>query len=77
MSGHRERPFFCTPVNEQVSIKLTSRHVGGFSGTSVPYVKCDQHECQYVDRNEPPCPLNVEMFSTDPPDPEDDDPGLR
>jgi hypothetical protein len=26
-------------------------------------VQCDQTECQYVDKNEIPCPLNVGMFA--------------
>ena len=27
------------------------------------FVQCNQTECQYVDANEPPCPLHVGMFS--------------
>jgi len=26
-------------------------------------VKCNQTECQYVDKNEPPCPLSLDMFA--------------
>jgi hypothetical protein len=28
----------------------------------MPYVRCGERECQYVDRNEPPCPLRLESF---------------
>ena len=63
MSGSKGRPFHCDTVNEQVHIKLASRRIGGFSGHRVPFIKCDQHECQWVDENEPPCPLVLGMFA--------------
>lgn len=72
MSGNREQPFLCTVVNEQVRVKLTSRRTGGFSGQNVSFVQCDQHECQYVDENKLPCPLNPEMFAQELSEPERD-----
>ena len=27
-----------------------------------PYVRCSERDCQYVDVNEPPCPLDVTLF---------------
>lgn len=65
MAGKRSKIFQCTVVNEEVNIQLTSRRVGGFSGHQTPFVKCDQDECQYVDRNDPPCPLHIEMFAAE------------
>jgi hypothetical protein len=30
----------------------------------LPYsAQCDQIDCQYVENNEPPCPINVGMFA--------------
>jgi hypothetical protein len=63
MAGLKERDLHCTVVNESVRIKLKSRRSGGFSGPSVPFVQCDQQECQYVDENVPPCPLHPDMFA--------------
>ena len=63
MAGTRQREFHCTVVNEQVLIKLRSRRVGGFSGTTAPFVQCDQQECQHVDENISPCPLHLDLFT--------------
>lgn len=63
MAGGKGRPFDCTTVNEQVMIKLTSRRIGGFSGHTIPFIQCNQNECQYVDDNEPPCPLVPDLFA--------------
>lgn len=27
------------------------------------FAQCDQADCQYVEKNEPPCPLNIGMFA--------------
>lgn len=62
MAGYKERPYYCTTINEQVRIKLRSRRIGGFSGTNAHFVQCDQHECQYADENVTPCPLHLGMF---------------
>lgn len=63
MAPKGKRKFTCEVVHEEVLIQLKSRRIGGFSGTEQPFVQCDQHECQYVDENEPPCPLRLEMFA--------------
>ena len=63
MAGKRSKKYQCPVVSEEVNIQLTSRRVGGFSGTQQPFVQCDQDECQYVDENEDPCPLRLEMFA--------------
>lgn len=62
MAQNKSRPFDCDVVNEVVRIRLTTRRVGGFSGEDRPFMQCDQLECQYVDENKPPCPLNLKMF---------------
>ena len=53
------RPYACTVVNESVMIRLKRDTSLGRSGY---FVQCDQTECQYVEKNELPCMLNVEMF---------------
>jgi len=63
MAGKRSKKYQCTVVSEEVTIHLTSRRVGGFSGTQQPFVQGDQDECQYVDENQDPCPLRTEMFA--------------
>lgn len=65
MSGAKARPFHCTTVDEPVKIRLTSRRIGGFDGHTIPFIQCDQHECQYVDENTLPCPVNLGMFAED------------
>jgi len=65
MAGKRYRKFQCEVVDEEVKIHLSSRRVGGFSGTQQPFVQCNQDECQYVDENKAPCPLRPEMFAAE------------
>lgn len=55
------REFQCPVVNETVLIRL--KRGLGFSGSSSYSVQCNQVDCQYVERNEPPCPLHVGMFA--------------
>lgn len=62
MAG-KKRTFECSVVNETVAISLRTRRVGGFSGSEQPFVQCNQHDCQHVDTNEPPCPLTLELFA--------------
>jgi hypothetical protein len=50
-------------VGETVRIQLRKRRVGGFTGGDVPFVQCDQADCQYVDENSAPCPLSLELFA--------------
>lgn len=58
-SGWRE--FQCPVVNETVRIRLTRKP--SFD-RPLPYTaQCDQIDCQYVEHNEPPCPINVGMFA--------------
>lgn len=61
MSRGRPRPFFCGVVSEEVVIRL--RRWGGFGRPPGYFVQCNQVDCQYVDENKPPCPLNVSMFA--------------
>jgi hypothetical protein len=57
------KKFFCTLVSEDVEIALKY----GFSLSREPknkqFVQCNQHECQYVDLNQLPCPLSLDLFA--------------
>lgn len=57
----RAREFFCEVVSETVHIRL--RRLGGFGRPQGYFVQCDQLDCQYVEENKPPCPLQVGMFA--------------
>ncbi|PYN58317.1 MAG: hypothetical protein DMD92_12700 [Candidatus Rokuibacteriota bacterium] len=61
MSRGRAREFKCEVVSETVSIRL--RRLSGFGRPQGYFVQCDQLDCQYVEENKPPCPLQVEMFA--------------
>jgi hypothetical protein len=61
MSRARAREFWCEVVSETVMIRL--RRPGGFGRPQGYFVQCDQTDCQYVDENKAPCPLNVGMFA--------------
>jgi hypothetical protein len=61
MRGTRPREFSCPVVSEPVLIRLT-RPTGLRPATGY-FVRCNQTECQYVEANEPPCPLHVDMFA--------------
>jgi NAD-dependent dihydropyrimidine dehydrogenase PreA subunit len=52
--------FVCPVVSEQITATLRFRPAAGESRF---FVECDQHECQYCEVNEPPCPLNLQMFA--------------
>jgi len=62
MGSTRKREFECQVVNEQVWIRLRKRRTAGLQSPRVYFVECDQSECQHVDSNEPPCPLNRSLF---------------
>ncbi|HEV8439651.1 MAG TPA: hypothetical protein VGT40_16300 [Methylomirabilota bacterium] len=61
MSRASKREFQCTVVSETVLIRL--RRADGFGRQRGYFVQCNQTECQYVDENQPPCPLHVGMFA--------------
>jgi hypothetical protein len=61
MRGTRPREFWCPVVSERVLIRLT--RPTGLRPTTGYFVQCNQADCQYVEANEPPCPLHVDMFA--------------
>jgi len=61
VSRGRAREFWCEVVKEAVMIRL--KRTGGFGREQGYFVQCDQADCQYVEENKPPCPLNVGLFA--------------
>jgi hypothetical protein len=58
-----EKDYFCTVVSEDVEIALKKKPSLIFESKNELFVQCNQLECQYVDRNQPPCPLRIDLFS--------------
>jgi hypothetical protein len=61
MPKSKWREFQCPVVHEAVMIRL--RRNDGFDRRAPFFVQCNQTECQYVEKNEPPCPLHLSMFA--------------
>ena len=61
MARMPSKSFSCSVVSETVTIVLRRRvSLGGPSGKL--FVHCSERDCQYVDANEPPCPLTLDLF---------------
>jgi hypothetical protein len=56
----RARRVFC-PI-ARATVRVALRNGRGFQEPGRLYVRCEDRDCQYVDLNEPPCPLHVDMF---------------
>ncbi len=61
MSRAPRKSFYCSVVSETVSISLTRRT--RFSERDDLFVQCSESDCQYVDANLPPCPLQLGLFA--------------
>jgi hypothetical protein len=57
------KSFRCTVITETVTIALQRRLSLGTSGKL--FVRCSERDCQWVDANEPPCPLTLDLFSAE------------
>ncbi len=63
MPKRRWKDFFCTVVSEDVKIALKVKPSLSRKPIRELFVQCDQLECQYVDRNQFPCPLRLDLFA--------------
>ena len=62
MARMPSKSFRCDVVTETVTIALQRRiALGGTKGKL--FVRCSERDCQYVDANEPPCPLTLALFT--------------
>ncbi len=55
------KSFRCDVVSETVTITLRRRTV--FGGKGQLFIRCSESDCQYIDANEPPCPLTLDLFA--------------
>jgi len=55
--------YYCNVISENVKIYLRNKVNSGLKYKKDYFVKCNQEDCQYVDKNTSPCPLVIEMFS--------------
>jgi hypothetical protein len=63
LANHREKHYFCTVVSEDVGITLKNRRSFSRESKNELFVQCNQRECQYVDLNQSPCPLRLDLFA--------------
>ena len=61
MSRMPSKSFTCSFVSETVSITLRRRN--SMAGRGKLFVACSEKDCQYIDENEPPCPLTLALFT--------------
>jgi len=55
--------YFCTVVSEDVEIALKIKPSISRKSKNEMFVQCNQLECQYVDLNQSPCPLHLDLFA--------------
>ena len=63
MGRHRPKDYFCTVVSEDVEIALKNKAPFSRELKYDLFVQCNQLECQYVELNQSPCPLRLDLFS--------------
>ena len=57
------KKFFCTLVSEDVEIALKKRFSLSPEQNNKQFVQCNQLDCQYVNLNQAPCPLHLDLFA--------------
>jgi hypothetical protein len=62
MTSKKKQEYRCGVVKESVQIHLCKKPSGGLRSKGEFFVQCDQDECQYVDNNKLPCPLELSLF---------------
>ena len=63
MPKRGEKDYFCTVVSEDVKIALKVKPSLSRKPRHELFVQCNQLECQYVDHNQSPCPLRLDLFA--------------
>ena len=63
MANRRQKDYFCTVVSEDVEIALKNRPCFSREFKTDLFVQCNQLECQYVELNQFPCPLRLDLFA--------------
>ena len=63
MTSRSKKNYFCNVVYEDVEIALKIKPSLSFESKNELFVQCNQLECQYVDLNQSPCPLRLDLFT--------------
>jgi hypothetical protein len=63
LSNRRQKHYFCTVVCEDVEIALKNKASFSRESKTDLFVQCNQLECQYVELNQSPCPLRLDLFA--------------
>ena len=63
LAKRRGKDYFCTVVSEHVEIVLKNKRSLSLKSKNELFVQCNQLECQYVDHNQSPCPLRLDLFA--------------
>ena len=63
LGRRRPKDYFCALVSEGVKIALKNKAPFSRESKNELFVQCNQHECQYVDLNQLPCPLGLDLFA--------------
>jgi hypothetical protein len=63
LTKRSKNQYFCSVVSEDVEIALRNKPSFSRKSRDELFVQCNQLECQYVDRNQFPCPLRLDLFS--------------
>jgi len=63
LAKRKGKDYFCTVVSENVEIALRNKSSRGRKFNNELFVLCNQPECQYVDLNQSPCPLRLDLFA--------------
>jgi len=63
MAKKNIQDYYCNVISEKVKICLKNKVNFGLKYKKDYFVKCNQEDCQYVDKNISPCPLVIGMFN--------------
>jgi len=63
LAKRSKKDYFCTVVSEDVEIALKNKPSLSVKPKNELFVRCNQLECQYVDLNQSPCPLRLDLFA--------------
>ena len=62
MAYSSKKDYFCTVISEGVKIALKNKPSISRKPKNELFVQCNQPDCQYIDLNQSPCPLSLDLF---------------
>jgi hypothetical protein len=63
LATQMKKDYYCTVVSEDVEIGLKNKPSFSRKPKNELFVQCNQLDCQYVDLNQSPCPLHLDLFA--------------